>query len=377
VSNRLRLNFGLRWDAQYLIDPEGRVAQSITDQWQPRLGFTYQLGKPGTQKIFGSFGRFYQQFPSYLAASFYNGETWENYVDLYFEDPRNPGAEPFLRPFDASGLYGQPVDDLKGEYYDEFILGYEALFDKHYKIGIRGIFRTLRDVVGRGYASGDDGVPSFQNMVVGNWGRGELDFLPEPQSDYTALELTLERYGARRFNFLSSMVLSRHYGNYAGIFVQEWGKSMPGEYIMLEIEEQVPNSTGLLPNDRPLVFKFYGTYNFSPRLKLGTFFTWMSGTPLNEFGAANLFGRYTYLVKRGSAGRMPSTWDLNLRLSYEAPRLFNSDVQAKIFLDLLHIRDSSNVKPIQIDQYTVNVTYGDVILYQQPMTARLGVEFYF
>ena len=54
VGRRLHINMGLRWDGQYFVGSDGTVAQTITDQWQPRIGFTYQPGRLGTQKIYGS-----------------------------------------------------------------------------------------------------------------------------------------------------------------------------------------------------------------------------------------------------------------------------------------------------------------------------------
>jgi hypothetical protein len=54
VTRRLVLNAGLRWSTQGLLGPAGTVAQEFSDEWQPRLGVVYQLGVPGTQKVFGS-----------------------------------------------------------------------------------------------------------------------------------------------------------------------------------------------------------------------------------------------------------------------------------------------------------------------------------
>ena len=47
MGERITLNVGLRWDGAYLIGTDGRVAQRFTDQWQPRAGFTYQVGRTG------------------------------------------------------------------------------------------------------------------------------------------------------------------------------------------------------------------------------------------------------------------------------------------------------------------------------------------
>ena len=65
---------------------------------------------------------------------------------------------------------------------------------------------------------------------------------------------------------------------------------------------QAVNSTGLLPNDRPHVFKMSGTWRASGALEAGAIFNWMSGTPLNRFGAGP-FGYPRFLAPRGSVGR--------------------------------------------------------------------------
>jgi outer membrane receptor protein involved in Fe transport len=91
LGDRLTLNYGLRWDAEYLIRPNGKLGQRFTDQWQPRVGFIYQLGTPGSQKLFGSYARFYEQFPLQLAQAYYDNPTdrpGRTLIIRYNHDPR-------------------------------------------------------------------------------------------------------------------------------------------------------------------------------------------------------------------------------------------------------------------------------------------------
>jgi hypothetical protein len=369
---------GLRWDGQYFIGSDGKTAQSITNQFQPRFGFIFQPGELGTQKIFGSYGRFYQQLPLFFADMSY--AHWENYSEIYTEDPRDPAAIPidhtiYVSPDDP---YFPEVENLEGEHFDEFVAGYERIFADHFKIGIRGIYRTLRQVVGYGFKDG---------FFPGNPGRGDLSFLPKPKRNYTALEVTIERFGGARLNFQASYVLSRNYGNYAGLYNSDQRTVAPNNYFSLQLEEQAQNSTGLLPNDRTHVFKLFGSYRIVPRLTFGTFLTWQTGTPLNEFGATWLVYRPIFLVKRGSAGRTPAVWDLNLRLTYNLDGFWSSKFKSRIILDVLHV--GSPRKAVDIDQIRFqavdndgnqiapNINYGHAMRYQPPMTMRLGIEFGF
>jgi len=380
VSRRLRLNLGLRLDAQYLFGDDRKLAQPLNDQLQPRIGFIYQLGALGTQKLFGSFGRFYQQIGTFISALYFSG------IDLFQErysvDPRmNPGVAPDSvivwaskdeHPFSK-------VEGLQGEHYDEITIGYERLVGTHYKIGITGIYKTLRNAIQQGFD-----LESFE-AVVGNPGKGDLSFLPKFKRDYTALELTFSRFGASRVNFLVSYVLSRNYGNFTGLFNSDINASWPGNYVSLRTEEQAVNSTGLLPNDHTHVFKLFGSYQLGFGVMAGIFFTAQSGMPLNELGASIYDpGEPVFLVKRGSSGRTPTIWDLNLRLTYRVNSNFLKDMRPKIILDFQHIGNPRAVVNVNQWKYlgrdndgnhiNPNPTFGHAIAHQPPFMARLGLE---
>lgn len=383
AHERLTLNAGLRWETQYFIGVGDTIDQAITGMLQPRLGAVLRLGEIGTQKLFGSWGRFYQQLPNRMIIA--AGLGADNGLELYSADPREQGATPFY------SLYWHFVDnrveDLEGEHLDQFALGYERLLGQATKLSVTGIHRELRALVGYGFVPPPEGSPGDANRDwpgPGNLGEGELSFLPKPERRYTALELTLERAGAQRLNFLASYVLSRSYGNYSGMFVSDVGLAAPQEYLSLEVEEQGPNSTGLLPNDRPHVFKLSGSYRFELGLTAGTYFTWQSGTPRNVFGASSLVYRPVFLAKRGSAGRTPSIWDLNFRFTYDLERGGGTPLGGRLVLDLLHV--GSQREPVWFDQQRYlflddqgnqanpNPHFGQPMAYQPPFMVRLGFE---
>src|SRR5437667_12619865 len=91
------------------------------------------------------------------------------------------------------------------------------------------------------------------------------------------------------------------------------------------------------------------------------------------------------LVPRGSAGRTPAIWDLNLRVAY--PFSLGRGVAARTTLDWLHV--GSPRRPVWLEPFhyvdedangnpiNLNPTYGQVRSYQPPTQARLGVEFTF
>jgi hypothetical protein len=270
---------------------------------------------------------------------------------------------------------------LKGQHFDEFSLGYEQRFWEDLKIGVRGVYRNLLQAIEDGYN------PSTGEWIVGNPGSGSLSFLPKFTRQYKALEFTVEKSGAEGLTFLASYVLSRSYGNYPGLFNGDYAATnlLAGNTNCgtMDTPDQFLLGDGLLPNDRTHVFKFYGSYVFDSGLSLGTTFVAQSGVPLNEFGSSLGYGELP-LQKRGTAGRAPATWDLNLRATYSMASLSGTNWVPKLIVDVFHV--FSQRKALFIDQFhylyhdengnqiAPNPTYGQVYLYQPPMSVRLGME---
>jgi hypothetical protein len=374
ISRRLRLNAGLRWEGQYFEGTNGRPAQSITDQLQPRAGVIYLPGELGTQRLLASWGRFYEQVPVLLATAYYG--QGEQIVIRYPQNPlvNTAGADTSVFP-----ISGAPrVNGLHGQNFDEFTLGYERQIGGHFKAGARGIHRALRWAI-------EDGVDSTgQRFVVGNLGLGELAHFPRARRKYTALELSLERLGDAPFTFLMSYVLSRTWGNYTGLFASDVSQSAPNVTAQFDFVEQTPRGTGLLPNDRTHVLKFFGACRLASGLTAGASLVWESGTPLSEYGGIFAGPPYwSFLRRRGTAGRMPAIWDLNFRFTYRVPVWRHSRAEPQVLLDLFHV--GSPRRAVGFDQvhYTgidsignqigSNVNYGKVTQYQPPMSARLGL----
>ena len=378
VGERLRLNYGLRWSAQFFIGAADSIAQSIPDQFQPRLGLIYE--HDAGAKLSASYGRFYQQLP---LSSFGDGiVVKDSRLHIYDQDPRIPGAVALeTRPFGASGTTEMSrVGDLQGEHFDEFTIGYERLVAADYKVGVRGIYRALRQA----FLVGADPSLSFP-FVAGNPGRGAMDFLPEPERTYRALEFTVGRVGDHRLRFAAAYVLSRTRGNYSGLYGSDIRLAAPNNNFTFQLAEHAPFAEGLLPNDRTHVFKLHGSYRLTSRLTAGSFFTWQSGTPLNEFGSAGFFLRPRFLAPRGALGRTPSLWDLSVRFTYRIPVPGRWMDGARLVLDGMHIGnprevvDVDQVRYSDLDRETgeqalPNSGYGKAIAHQPPMSLRVGME---
>ncbi len=378
VSERFSLNPGFRWDAQFLISSDGKLWQTIKDEYQPRIGIIFQPGQIGTQKVFASYGRFYELIPLILA-HVYGSISPLVEID-YNHNPLldNSGGQTY--PIFGSIL--PKISNLKGEYFDEYLIGYERELLKNFKLTLKGTYRYLPQTVEDGSL---DGPPDYSIWTIGNPGTQNLSFLPKLYRIYKSIEISIENLNYENYFFILSYVLSRNYGNYAGLY--EDGAPQPNTSGLPDITAQVPKDEGLLPNDRTHIFKFSGSFAFRFGFTIGTFFLWESGTPLTEFAKVSGYLPTYFASPRGTAGRTPSIWDLNFRFSYDLSNLLNSSIKPKIKLDLFHI--FSQRTPVNYDQVHYrgidqngqpsdpNPNYLIPITFQPPFTARLGLEINF
>jgi hypothetical protein len=167
-----------------------------------------------------------------------------------------------------------------------------------------------------------------------------------------------------------------------GLFNSDLGIPFPNANASFDILENMTNSNGLLPNDRTHVFKASGSYRFDYGLTAGGTFVWQSGTPLSEqVGSSVGSPFFNFATERGSEGRTPSIWDLNLRFVYDLSQQFAMTTHPRLILDLFHV--ASQEEALTVDQVRTfgpgadanpNPAYRLATRYQPPMSARLGVE---
>jgi hypothetical protein len=375
-GERVTVNIGLRWDGAYLLGTDAKVAQRFTDQWQPRVGFTYQLGQLGTQKIFGSYGRFYEQLPLLMPGFWFSGGEGASSDVHYDHDPRIDSTGGQTTHFGTAEA--QASRDLEGQHFDEFTLGYERALGRALRVGARVMYRTLR------WAVEDAFNPATDQFAVGNPGRGDLAFAPRARHTYSALVFTFEKPMRGRFGFLASYVLSRTRGNYDGLYDFEQSTPFPNTGTQFDSPEMYVNNEGRLINDRPHTAKLSGSYAFDFGLTVGTAVAWMSGMPRNEFAViTDGPGNLAFLRPRGSAGRTESVLDGSIRLAYAFPPWRGTTARPKVYLDLFHLGNRrtpvrlDDVRYLALDADRVpsvpNPSYGRPELFQSPMSARLGV----
>jgi carboxypeptidase family protein len=370
VDRRLLVNFGVRWEGQFMAGDTG-VARWIAPELAPRLGVVFEPGTLGRQKVFGSYGRFFEEIPLEAPGVWAGLNTL--IVTAYRQNPLADTSGGVVQVYSA-GAGTAPDRSLKGQQYDEWSLGYERLLGNAYRIAVQGTYRTLRWVV-------EDGAPDPASaFIMGNPGRGAMAYLPRARRDYQALEVTLERAGPGPLVFWVSYVLSRSWGNYTGVYATDIETALSNAGPQFDFPDETINGTGLLPNDHRHVGKLVGSYRFPDGLTVGTSALLSSGAPLSEYGTS-VAGPpwWTFIRPRGTAGRTPAIWDVDLRLAWDAPVARGSRIKPRVLLDVFNVGDQR--KPLTFDQLhyessdrsAVNPNYGAVTSYQAPLHARVGV----
>ena len=376
LTPRISIRAGARWSRQALrAGTPGVIYRryDVRDGIQPRVGLSYQPGTLGTERLFATWSRATEQLPVWGFQDFAAGAES---LFVYEVDPRvNPGAGELS--YGVTYGAGTPSDArLRGQAVDSWGLGYERQF-RAFSIALAARRRALIRVL----ANGTDTVGG---PIWGNPGEGAMSHFPRITRTYNALEATVETRRSGRSWFRASYVFSRTHGNYPGLFASDWGLGVPNYGPMFILPEQYENATGLLPNDRPHLFKAFGARDVNGRLTLGASLLVASGTPLTEYGAISIAAPFRGIVgQRGIAGRTPAIWDLGLRTTWELPRPLATALRTRMLFDLQHV--GSPRKPVEFEQwhYTcleanstqgcANAGYGRVLQYQSPMTARIGI----
>ncbi len=336
LTNYFVLKLGLRYSDEKV---EGKLpgAESIkfTGNLAPRLGFSWDITHDGKTKVFGFAGRYFERIPADMAVRSLNNEQsgFE-----YFYDPQLTawtgvsqiiGSSQELIQGQSPGL---PVNSkLKSPYTDEYILGVERQVMPDFKIGARLIYRDL------GRTVEDFSFNGAQTYIIGNpdmWTNipvpglnpdfspnyKQTYYFPKPTRIYRALEITAEKRFNHHWQMGGSYVLSRLEGNYEGASSNDTttGQLDPNINAIFDLPQFLVHGYGLLPLDRTHVLKVYGSYDFpNIPLELSANFALQTGTPLSkQIQLAWYGGGAGFADTRGTAGRTPTTWTLDLGAQY-------------------------------------------------------------
>jgi hypothetical protein len=427
IRPNLTINAGLRWEQQTgyvaeslrggVLTPEGETipdeAYELKNLIAPRLGFIFDPTSEGKSKLFGHWGRFYENVPMDLNVRAFGGEiTNFTNVNVRRLTPDQEGYDPncnvdFGTTMDpdlsktilqcqdraAAALLGEGVEyvspGLKGQYTQELILGAEYEFAADLTIGLNYIHRSLPTVIedvstdgGNTYMITNPGedyggeaadlraeaerlraTNSAENMALADVydGRAKLlDYVrrfDKPTRNYDAIAITARQRPTRRSLLQASYTYAVSKGNYPGLFSTETGQLDPNLTSLYDLPDLMANRYGNLGLDRPHNLKIDGFYQFDLKkaglLTAGASFRAISGIAHNALGAHPTYGNgEAYLLPRGAFARSPVTTQFDVQLGYGYK--INKNMLAEGFIRLFNLLNEQ--EELNVDEnYTFDV----------------------
>jgi len=402
IGKKLTLNLGVRFEQEDIpafaegYDPPVRF--DFNDKFAPRVGFVYDVSGDSSLKVFGSFGVYYDAVKLEMAEGSYGGFKWlSHYYDIVNPDWRN--AYPERDHPQTGGLAGgqyfetrnwrevsfestQP--DMKPYQKNEYTLGVRKTLGENWSVGARILYNYILNAIedigillpngSEHYFNGNPGSDWIQAMFDDAIAAGLTPpgvRASKAVREYTSVTLNLDR--TLKDNWLggASYTWSRLYGNYTGLASSdEHGRKSPSverflDAWFLTYNQYGNEERGVLPTDRPHQFKVYGAYTFDFGLTLGLNAFAMAGTPLQTEMYLNGIQGY-YPLGRGSDGRNPFLWQLDLYAEY------NLKLSNKYTLNVNV--NVSNVTNNKIAQRTY-MLYNDAVVYMDEFDIKHGFNY--
>ncbi len=355
ITPAFTLNLGVRWEQQDVQNRFHESAFKISDNWAPRLGFVWDVTQNGKSKLYGSWGRFYENVPQDINIRSFGGEVvcfCYNFSSSASDTLPNDAAR-------RSTLLGgsEPVDpNLKGQYIDEVLGGFEYEVVPNLALGVKFTYRNLGRVIE------DFLVPSEGNYFIANPAEGTLGkelafydgvtFAPAPaaQRKNYSFELNARKRFSNHWQMLASYVYSKLEGNYDGLFQNSTGQLDPNINSAFDYADFMVNSQGRLSAERQHQFKFDGSYEFKGALdglNIGLSTWYYSGLPENAYGYSLAYSNWEYfLAPRGSLGRGPADYEADLHISY--PIKIGQKSRLNLIADMFNIFNRQSI--IQYDE---------------------------
>lgn len=421
VADKITLNLGIRYDAQFLTGDDGQSGMNLPNQWSPRVGVVYDFTQQGRSKVYANYARYYESVPLDIVDRGFPGERQLISVhDAAACNPRdlnshrtacreNGNRVPINLESDPNQLFipvgGDPsaVDpDISAQSSDEIVIGGEYEILPKGRLGVSYTKRWMNSVIE------DMSRDEAATYIIGNPGEGIAKDFPKATRDYDAVTLYFQKEFAETWLAMASYTLSSLRGNWAGLFRPETGQLDPNVNSDFDLISLLPNREGPLPGDRNHQLKLFAAKAFPINktlgIDVGLSYTTRSGEPLSVTGSHPLYGEdEVFILPRGAGERLPwvHSIDSHLGVSFGLAK----DSVLNVYVDTFNLfnfqaitgRDETytfqDVNPIPggtkddikagkltysdgspFDQADRNPNYDHPTRYQTPRQFRLGAK---
>jgi carboxypeptidase family protein/TonB-dependent receptor-like protein len=445
INGKLTINAGLRTEQEGVPiygEVPGIEATPIEfgfgKKLAPRLGLAYDITGDGKNKMYASWGIFYDIFKLELPRGSYGGDKWtEYYYTLDTPDWTSvntaAGCPPacsgtLLRVTDfrlptysinpedclSQGCTDPNLEPMKSQ---EFSVGFERQLGAMMAGSIRYVHKQLDQAIEDIGTIDEDGNEAY---VIGNPGVGSATTaflsgstrvaMPKAKRQYDSVEFALEKRLRDNWFLRGSYLWSRLHGNYPGLSqTDENGRTSPNvgrlyDYPLMMFMDGGGPVYGLLPTDRPHQLKTQFIYQFPFGTSLGVNEYVSSGIPVTrEIGIYPPNNLPVQYLGRASDGRTDvfSQTDLliqhefrlagarRLQISLNVLNLFDQEAGISKFStyhavngvtpdeDLFYTGAQTLSSLITSEGVTVDPRFLQNNTFQPPLQARFGVKFIF
>lgn len=418
LNDNMTLRLGLRNERFDNRNAADETFIKITDQYAPRVGFAWDVFGDGTAKAFANFGRYHLPIAS-------NTNIRLSGAELFTEDwytlggpIQGDGSVTLGTQLGPTNVYSDgTVPDVRETidttiepmYQDEFIIGYESELWNDWVGSVSYVYRDLGQGIEDITIDAAVGLPGEFHYILTNPGTDAITYydvdgdgtaerlelsadqlgFPEIVRNYHALNFTLEKSFRNGLYLKGIYTWSHSYGNYEGMVRSDNGQDDAGITTLYDFPGLLDGAYGDLPNDRRHQLKVFGAYDITPDWQVNFASVYQTGRPKNAFGInpndpyAALYGAESFynqgtLVQRGSLGRTPSTWNVDVGTKY-VMEFGNSILTLRA--DVFNLFDADDA--IQIDEVADEesgvpaATFGVPRYFQSPRTIRLGLTYDF
>ncbi|MFC5742300.1 TonB-dependent receptor [Dyella tabacisoli] len=443
ISDRWMAYLGLRNEQFKNLNGAGQVYVKQRHQLAPRLGVTWDVFGDSSFKLYANAGRYHLAVPSNVAIRGASASTY--YSEYYAYNGVAANGEPLnLAPlgsrFYLNGEDGVTPDprsvaaqNLKAYYQDEYILGFDKAINSNWSFGAKATVRKLKSSIDdfcddrpfKKYAD-RNGIDISNARIAGCYlfnpgqsneflvdisGKGNYvpfkltkdDFttpngvaFPDLKRKYYALNMYLEHQFDQRWYGRVDYTFSRSYGNSEGQLKSDIGQLDPSVTQDWDAPEIMQYTNGPLPNDRTHQLKAFGYFQATPEWLFGANLAVASGRPKNCIGldpvdsigyGASYFECNFKPSPRGSKGRLPWTWSVDMNAEYrprwagnEQPLAFTLGVfnlfSKKQVLSVIEVGENSALNP-KTGLPSQNIDYLRPVAFQTPRYFQLGARYDF
>jgi hypothetical protein len=389
VTPNLLLNLGVRNDHFTNYNDVGKAFVDEKNQWEPRIGVSWDVLGDSSFKVYGNAGRYYLALPDNAAERAANRSTFivttYNYTGI---DPATgipTGLTQVGAPTSPDGEFGLPKDpqqvtarNLKPEYVDEFIVGFDKKLGDSWVYGAKAMWRDLKTAIDDECSPGqieakmqkmglitttDAGDPDSgyynsiygpaqcrlinpgltNDMLVVSDDGTKQQIVPMTQQDWGfthgavrkigSLNLYLEHSFDGQWFGRMDYTFSRGFGNTEGQVRSDFGQADVSKTEDWDSWQLMDGQYGELGNIRKHQLRFRGAYQVTPEWLVSATLLAQSGTPkeclgyygpdgvgdptgYNNGGGGNYHWCHGVRIPPGSIGHTPWTEQVNLGVHY-------------------------------------------------------------